>query len=101
MLKKTLFILTIIGITLSSCGTVQSIVKSSFPYTATVVIPASSELNQSYSAVSLATSFDQSFSKNGDNGDKVSEVSIISAKLKSIEPTDFNLGDLKSIKIYM
>ena len=101
MLKKTLFISIIVNIALSGCGMVQSIVKSSFPYTATVVIPASSELDQAYSAVSLATSFDQSFSKNGNNGDKVSEVSIISAKLKSIEPTDFNLGDLKSVKVYM
>src|ERR1700757_1482008 len=101
MLKKALVISTVVSIMLAGCGTMQSIVKSSFPHTATVVIPANSELDHSYSAVSLATSFDQNFFKNGDNGDKVSEVSIISAKLKSIEPTDFNLGDLKSIKIYM
>jgi hypothetical protein len=88
-------------ITLTACGMMQSIVKSTFPYTTTLLIPASSEVDRSYSSVSLATSFDQNFSKSGDDGDRVSEVSIISAKLKSDEPVDFNIGDLKSAKIYM
>jgi len=80
---------------------VQSIVKSTFPYTATLMIPASAQPDKSYSAVSLATSLDQSFSKSGNNANNVSEVSIISAKLQSTAPADFNLGDLKSVKIYM
>jgi hypothetical protein len=101
MRKGLPHILIIFLIILNSCGMMQSIVKSSFPYTATLLIPASADVNKSYSAVSLATSFDQNFSKSGNNGNNVSEVSIISAKLQSTAPDDFNLGDLKSVKIYM
>jgi hypothetical protein len=101
MRKPVPFALIILLLFLGSCGMMESIVKSSFPYTATLVIPASSKVGKSYSAVSLANSFDQNFSKKGNNADKVSEVTIISAKLQSTEPSDFNLGDLKSVSIYM
>lgn len=101
MIKKALLISTALSLFISSCGMVQSIVKSSFPYTANLVVPASSEIGKSYAAVSLATSFDQNFSKSGNNGNNVSEVSIISAKMQSADPVDFNLGNLKSVNIYM
>lgn len=79
----------------------QSIVKSSFPYTATIVIPASSHTGNEYSAISVANSFDQNFSKSGNNGDRVTLVRIISAKLMSIEPSDYNIGNLYAVKIYL
>ncbi|MCC8424487.1 hypothetical protein [Mucilaginibacter sp. UR6-11] len=101
MIKKALFISLLLPLVLSSCGMLQSIVKSSFPYTATLVIPASAETGKSYAAVSLATSFDQNFSKSGNNGDNVSEVSIISARLESMDPATFNLGNIKKLKVYM
>jgi hypothetical protein len=101
MIKKALLISTVLSIMLSACGMMQSIVKSSFPYTANLMIPATSQVGKTYSAVSLATSWDQNFSKKGNNGDRVSEVSIVSAKLQSAEPSDFNLGDLRSVKVYM
>src|ERR1700742_4289383 len=101
MIKRVFFVSILLSVILSACGTMQSIVKSTFPYTTTLLIPASSETDRTYSAVSLANSFDQNFSKSGDNGDRVSEVSIISARLKSVGPVDFNIGQLKSVKIYM
>jgi hypothetical protein len=79
----------------------QSVVKSSFPYTTTLVIPASSQTGNDYSAISMATSFDQDFSKSGNNGDKTILVRIISAKLMSTEPTDYNIGNLQSVKIFV
>src|ERR1700755_2327657 len=100
MMKKVLFISAMLSVVLSGCSMMQSIVKSSFPYTTTVVIPTTSEPGKTYFAVSLATSFDQNFVKNGNNGDKIGEVSIISARIESTTPADFNLGDLKSVKIY-
>jgi hypothetical protein len=79
----------------------QSMVKSSFPYTTTLVVPASSQAGNSYSAISMATSFDQNFSKSGNNGDRITLVRIVSAKLTSTEPSDYNIGDLQSVRIYL
>lgn len=86
---------------LTSCGMVQSIIKSTFPYTTTLTIPASAGIDAPHSAVSTATSFDQNFTKSGNNGERVSEVSIVSAKLLSTNPSDFNLGNLREVKVYM
>ena len=79
----------------------QSVVKSSFPYTATLTIPAEAELSTHHSAISSATSFDQNFFKDGNDGNRVSEVSIVSAKLESTTPTDFNIGNISSVKVYV
>ena len=86
---------------LCGCATVQSIVKSTFPYTTTVMIRENSDVGVELSAMGMATSFDQDFKKNGNNADKVSEVTIVSAKLIAKTPTDFNIGNLVSIKVYM
>jgi uncharacterized protein YceK len=59
-MKKLLFTVFAAVILFSGCGTVQSIIKSSFPYTATLVIPASSAKNTTLSASSIAGSFDES-----------------------------------------
>lgn len=79
----------------------QSIIKSSFPYTATLTIPTSSKAGGEYSAISMANSFDQNFSKKGNNGDRISQVRVISAKLMTAEPTDYNIGDIATVKIYL
>lgn len=101
MIKKALFISAVLPLFISACGMVQSIVKSSFPYTATLIIPVTAEVGQTNTAVSLATSFDQNFSRTGNNGSNVSEVSIVSAKLQATEPGDYDLSDIQSLKIYM
>lgn len=85
----------------SGCNMVRSMVKSSIPYTATLTIPASADAGITHSAVSTAASFDRNFSVNGISLGKVSEVSIISAKLESTTPDDYNLGNLSWIKIYV
>ncbi|TSJ43596.1 hypothetical protein FO440_05235 [Mucilaginibacter corticis] len=101
MTRKALFVIAILPLFISACGMMQSIVKSTFPYTANITIPKTSVTDKSYAAVSLATSFDQNFSKSGNNGDRVSEVSLISAKLVSEEPARYNIGNIKSIRIYL
>jgi hypothetical protein len=77
----------------------QSAVKSSFPYTSTLVVPASSKTGSTGSAISTATSFDQNFGKN--NADRVRMVRIVSAKLMSTDPSDYNLGNLSEVRIYL
>ncbi|MFC5284608.1 hypothetical protein [Pedobacter alpinus] len=97
-LASGLFILTIF---ISSCATLQSIVKSTFPYTSTLIIPASSQTGKTISATSSASSIDQIFTGNGSNTSQISQVRISSAKIEAVNPTNQNLGVFKSIKVYL
>jgi hypothetical protein len=49
----------------------------------------------------MANSFDQNFTKSGNNGDRITLVRIVSAKLMSTDPSDYNIGNLASVKIYL
>jgi hypothetical protein len=101
ILKKLLPLSIALMLIFSGCAMFQSIVKSTFPYTTTLTIPATSQPGNEYAALSMATSFDQDFSKSGNNANNCSDVRIVSAKLRSIEPSDFNLGNIASAKFYM
>jgi len=101
MRKRYLLLTVVVCVIIGSCGMFQSIIKSSFPYTTTLSIPRTSQVDKDYSAISMANSFDQNFSKSGNNGDRISQVRVISAKLRTDEPSDYNLGDLASVKIYL
>lgn len=87
-------------ILLAGCATVQSLIKSTFPYTAIVVIPASSKSNTTISANSAATSFDQVFG-NQNGTDYVKEIRIASAKLDASNPSNKSLGMFKSVKLFV
>lgn len=97
-MKRIILISTVALFFISACGTMQSIVKSSFPYTTTLTIPAGTEVGENRSAIGLATSFDKNFFKKTNN---INAVKITSAELRSSTPADFDLGNLKSVKIYM
>jgi hypothetical protein len=99
--KKLIVISAVLVLVFARCGTMQSIIKSSFPYTATLVVPASSVTGTTLTAVSQGNSFDQNFARNGNNGSRVSDVHIVSAKMTAVVPSDFNIGNLVSAKIYM
>jgi hypothetical protein len=96
-------IITLIAITsiLTACSTVQSIVRSTFPYTATLIVPASAKTNTSLSATSSASSFDQIFTGQGSNTSSVKEVRVASAKLIASNPSTQNLGVFKSVRLYI
>jgi hypothetical protein len=99
-MKKILIILiSIVGISVG-CGTVQSIIKSTFPYTATLIIPAGSKSNSTISSTSTASSFDQIFG-NQNGADYIKEVRVASARLDASNPTNQNLGLFKSVKLYI
>lgn len=101
MKRITFFCLTVLAVIGSGCATVQSIVKSSFPYTTTLVIPSSGKTDTELSAKSSATSFDQIFTANGNNASQIKDVRIASARLNASNPTNFAFGNIKSIKIYI
>jgi hypothetical protein len=99
-MKKTIIALLTIAIGISGCATVQSIIKSSFPYTATLTVPATSKPGEVLSAKSSASSFDEVFG-NENAGDYIKDVKIASAKLISSKPSDQSMGMFKSVKLFV
>lgn len=100
-MKKQILAFTAIVFFMSSCSTLQSIVRSTFPYTATLIIPSSTNTGKSYSATSSASSFDQIFTGANSNTDQISQVRINSAKIEAVNPSNQKLGVFKSIKVYL
>ena len=99
-MRKLVAVLIAFTVGLSGCATVQSIIKSTFPYNATIVIPASSKANSSISVKSSATSIDQVFgNQNGSN--YIKDVRIASVKLNAYNPANTSLGMFKSVKLYI
>jgi hypothetical protein len=101
MKKSTALILSGIALVLASCSVTQSVVKSTFPYTATLLIPRSSAPNVELPVSGAASSFDEGLQTNGTGADRISDVKIVSAKIKSKDPGDFNIGNFDLIKVYM
>ncbi len=101
MLRKRIYIFIAFIALLSGCAMTQSIIKSTFPYTTDLTVSATSQPGKEYEATSPATSFDQNFSKSGNNADRINAVRIISAKLRSISPSGFNIGNISEAKFYM
>ena len=100
-MKKTIIAIIALTSIITGCSTVQSLVRSTFPYTATLIVPANSRTNTTLSATSPASSFDQIFTGQGSNTSSVKEVRIASAKVEASNPTNQNLGVFKSIRMYI
>ena len=100
-MKKQILGLSLMVLFISSCATIQSIVKSTFPYTATLVVPANQSTGKNYSATSSASSLDQIFTGSSSNTDQINQVRISSAKIEAMNPANQNLGVFKSIKVYL
>jgi hypothetical protein len=99
-MRKMMFILFAVMAIGSGCATVQSIIKSSFPYTASLIIPASGKAGSTLSATSSASSFDQIFG-NQSGTDYIREVRVASVKLDAANPSNTNLGLFRSVKIFL
>ena len=99
-MKRFTLLFIIISSVAVGCATVQSIIKSTFPYTSSLIIPANSKINTTLSATSSASSFDQIFG-NQNGADYIKEVRVASVKLDASNPTNQNLGVLKSVKIFL
>jgi len=100
-MKKTIIALIAITSILSGCSTVHSLIRSTFPYTTTLIVPASSKTNSVLSATSSASSFDQIFTGEGSNTNNIKEVRIASAKVDASNPANQNLGVFKSIRLFI
>lgn len=94
------FIMTgiIAATTLVSCGTVQSLVQSTFPYTTNVLVSSGVPAGQEISSTSTASSVAQFF---GDANSMVQDIRISSANLSVSSPTGAGLGNFRSVKVYL
>ncbi len=100
-MKKFLLLFALSTLVIYSCATFQSVVKATFPYTTTLTIPRSAPVGVEQSVTEKATSFDETITRSGSNTDKIHEVRIVSAALKSRDPSDFNIGNLRSVRFYI
>ncbi|KUJ50385.1 hypothetical protein [Chryseobacterium sp. JAH] len=82
-----------------SCGTVQSVIQNTFPYTANVLISTGVPANKEISSTATATNVQTWFG--GNNNAQIKDVRIADAKVSVVSPTGGNLSALKSVKIYI
>ncbi|MCA6066601.1 hypothetical protein JI747_005385 [Chryseobacterium sp. RG1] len=98
-MKKIFSTAIIASVALVSCGTVQSLVQNTFPYTANVLIstgvPADKEVSSTATASNVQTWF------GGNNNAKIKDVRISDAKVSVVTPSNGSLNDFKSIKVYV
>ncbi|MBK1894155.1 hypothetical protein [Chryseobacterium paridis] len=97
---KNIFLTAIVAsAALVSCGTVQSLVQNTFPYTANVLVstgvPADKEVSSTATASNVQTWF------GGNNNAKIKDVRLADAKISVVSPSDGNLSALKNIKVYI
>jgi hypothetical protein len=100
-MKRSIIAIVVITSILSGCSAIQSIVRSTFPYTATLNVPATSRTDVAQSVSAQASSFDQIFTGQGSNTNAVSEVRVSSVKLDVTYPQGQSFGVFKSVKIYI
>lgn len=84
---------------LAGCGTLQSLVRSTLPYTATLIVPASTSTGTTRSAISPASSVDQLFGTKTNS--QIREIRIASARIDASNPSNQNLGVFSSMKLYL
>lgn len=84
---------------LVSCGTVQSIVQNTFPYTANVLVSTGVDANKEVSSTSTANNVQTWFG--GNNNALIKDVRISDAKISVVSPSGGNLSALKSVKVYI
>lgn len=84
---------------LASCGTVQSIVQNTFPYTANVLISTGVPANKEVSSTATATNVQTWFG--GNDNAQIKDVRIADAKISVVSPSGGNLSALKSVKVYI
>lgn len=99
-MKRLMLAFVVVLSIASGCATVQSIIKSTFPYTANLIIPASGNPGSVLSAKSAASSFDQIFG-NQTGTDYIREVRVASVRLDAANPSNTNLGIFKSVKLFL
>jgi len=97
---KNIFSTAIIAsVALVSCGTVQSLVQNTFPYTANVLVSTGVPVDKEVSSTATASNVQTWFG--GNNNAKIKDVRISDAKVSVVTPSNGSLSDFKSIKVYV
>ena len=99
-MKKLIIAFITTSIILSGCATVQSVIKSTFPYTSTINLYSGSKSDVVLSSTSNTSSFDQIFG-NQSGTDYIREVRVASVRLDASSPSNQSLGIFKSIKLFV
>lgn len=98
-MKNMFLSAAVASVALVSCGTVQSLVQNTFPYTANVLVstgvPANKEVSSSSTASNVQTWF------GGNNNAQIKDVRISEAKVSVVSPSGGSLNAFKSIKVYI
>lgn len=100
-MKKFIIAFIATATVLTGCSTLQSVLRSTFPYTATLIIPSGARTGVTMSSTSSATSVDQIFTGQGTNTGQVTQVRMASAKIDASNPAGQNLGVFSSIRVYL
>ena len=101
IMKRSILALIVLGTIFAGCSAVQSIIRSTFPYTAILVVPATSKINVEQSAISQASSFYQIFTGQTSNTNSIRDVRVATVKIDATSPAGQTLGVFKSFKIYI
>lgn len=100
-MKKSIIAFVVSASILSGCSAIQSIVRSTFPYTATLSVPSTNRTDVAQSVTAQASSFDQIFTGQGSNTNAITDVRVSSVKLDATYPSGQSFGVFKSVKIYI
>lgn len=100
-MKRIFPVVILLSVIITACSTVQSIVRSAFPYTATLQVPSNGQVGAVLSTSSLASTLDQAITGQGTNTNAVKDIRISSAKVEASIPSTQNLGVFKSMRIYI
>ncbi|SEF98666.1 hypothetical protein SAMN05421847_1203 [Halpernia humi] len=98
-MKNIILTGVIASATLVSCGTVQSLVQNTFPYTANVLVSTGVPANQEVSSSTTASNVQSWFG--GNNNAQIKDVRISDAKITVVTPSGGSLTDFKSFKVYI
>jgi len=100
-MKRSFFAILMVSLFLAGCAAVQSLVRSTFPYTATVTVPAGGKPGTAQSVTAMASSFDQIFTGQTSNTSAVKDIRLSSVRVDVNSPAGQSLRIFKSIKIYI
>jgi hypothetical protein len=101
MMKKPILGFIVLLTILSACSAVQSVIRSSFPYTANLIVPQTTQVDTVLSVKSQASTLDQIVTGYGSNTKAIKDVRIASVKIEANTPAGQSLGLFKSIKVYI
>lgn len=100
-MKRFFFAILITSLILGGCATVQSLVRSTIPYTATMTVPAGVKIGTPQSVTAMASSFDQILTGQTSNTSAVKDIHLSSVRIDVSSPAGQSLRVFKSLKIYI